>query len=369
MPFTKRITCCNRKRSENDILFDPVDKQVYCAACWQEWLHSHSSLPSSDKIFQFRTVSFKQEKSGQSTDKCCKDVSDDAVDACEVLEGVVHTDGNLYLLDKTRNSVYSTERTDSGDLVSVGVFMNGEINLFDALKARSKFPFESDPADNCETPLKAYEDLAPVLRKLSGLMKKKPENLRIYDPYFCDGGVKRKLAGLGFLSVHNECNDFYHMLATNQLPDYDCVITNPPYSGDHIERLFKFLTKQSKPWFVVQPNFVYTKPYWESINASSPNSPRPFFLTPDTPRKYVYNTPKGLRAVKAQKLRTSPFVTMWFCWTGKLYTADLYKWWTISLHNSVNLGLFCSEFFLPDSFKDSNDPSRRKNRKRKRKAD
>eukprot|EP00171_Calliarthron_tuberculosum_P013694 IDg13694t1 len=186
MAFAKEVVCCKWKRSENDFLVDPLDKQSYCAACWQGWLHSQPKRSSKDSL-QICETSLKSSKSEESTEKVRKDQqlstdyhSDGAVVVCEVLEGVVHTNGNLYLLDKSRNSVYSTERTDSGDLVPVGVFIEGEILLNDSSKTSSEFPFKVDPADNCETPMEAYEDLAPVLHILSNLLKKKPENLRIY---------------------------------------------------------------------------------------------------------------------------------------------------------------------------------------------
>ena len=43
----------------------------------------------------------------------------------------------------------------------------------------------STPSDHAETPVNAYEDLAPFLRAVGG---------RIYDPYYCDGGVMDRLA-------------------------------------------------------------------------------------------------------------------------------------------------------------------------------
>jgi len=54
-----------------------------------------------------------------------------------------------------------------------------------------------DPADDCETPLVAYQHVAPLLAKLAQRLKKKPHELIIWDPYFCDGAVARHLTTLG----------------------------------------------------------------------------------------------------------------------------------------------------------------------------
>ena len=88
-------------------------------------------------------------------------------------------------------------------------------------------------------------------------------SLRIYDPYYCAGAVKKHLGALGFGHVHNEPVDFY----ASPVPPHDVVVprgvarrsvsprsnpesrvvfdarrglvqvTNPPYSGDHPGRL------------------------------------------------------------------------------------------------------------------------------------
>lgn len=43
------------------------------------------------------------------------------------------------------------------------------------------------------------------------------EELRIYDPYYCQGGVAKHLAKLGFTNVHNENEDFYARLDAGQV--------------------------------------------------------------------------------------------------------------------------------------------------------
>ncbi|GMH59035.1 hypothetical protein TL16_g02742 [Triparma laevis f. inornata] len=55
------------------------------------------------------------------------------------------------------------------------------------------FPYPTDSSDHCETPLIAYTHISPLLSHLS----KTSPNLKIYDPYYCDGSVVNKLGNLG----------------------------------------------------------------------------------------------------------------------------------------------------------------------------
>lgn len=69
--------------------------------------------------------------------------------------------------------------------------------------------FQVDETDHCETPLEAYKDIALLLEHFAKAIGKTRANLRIYDPYYCSGGVKHRLASLGFKTVWNENADFY----------------------------------------------------------------------------------------------------------------------------------------------------------------
>lgn len=181
------------------------------------------------------------------------------------------------------------------------------------------FPFPADPDDHCESPLAAYRDVLPLLEFLFP----KKERCKIYDPYYCDGAVKRNLASLGFPQVHNVKEDCYRTWASRSVPDLDVLITNPPYSQDHIPKLVDFLsspTMTSKPWFLLMPQWVSKKPYfvekWDK---------KAFFIVPN--KRYVYVPPKAFREKKASDVhkKSSPFVTIWFVWGGSTEkTALLY---------------------------------------------
>ncbi|CAD7927873.1 unnamed protein product [Amoebophrya sp. A25] len=107
--------------------------------------------------------------------------------------------------------------------------------------------------DHCETPSVAYEDLTPILdayirhHKLPGRGA-----LRIYDPYYCRGQMKGHLAALGFHDVYNEPVDCYSVWRDPEkleqlLDTFDVVVTNPPYSGDHLLKLLDFCRKKCRP--------------------------------------------------------------------------------------------------------------------------
>jgi hypothetical protein len=93
------------------------------------------------------------------------------------------------------------------------------------------YPYDVDDDDHCESPVEAYADLAPLLTKVALEMGKTPATLRIYDPFFCEGAVVSRLASLGFSTVYNKPEDFYAKVDSNTIPEYDCLVTNPPYSA------------------------------------------------------------------------------------------------------------------------------------------
>jgi len=43
----------------------------------------------------------------------------------------------------------------------------------------------------------------------------------------------RHLASLGFTNVIHQNVDFWALVKANQVPSFDVLLTNPPFSGDH----------------------------------------------------------------------------------------------------------------------------------------
>ena len=113
----------------------------------------------------------------------------------------------------------------------------------------SYWPFETNYNDHFETPQAAYADVLPLLAACAkqahgdgaGL-----ETLRVYDPYYCQGAMQQALAALGCArdKLINENRDFYADVAAGTLPAHEVLLTNPPYSADHKQRLLDFLLAQ-----------------------------------------------------------------------------------------------------------------------------
>jgi hypothetical protein len=193
---------------------------------------------------------------------------------------------------------------------------------------------------------------------------KAPAELRIYDPYFCAGGTVRNLAALGFTHVINRNEDFYLAIEEGALslslslgwgilnplrtmpvltgwphagtvPEHDVVVTNPPYSEDHVARALTFcaanLATHGRPWLMLLPNYVYAKDYYRPalregaregveqrakadatvfaeggpeaipLGCSAADAANAFYIAPK--KRYYYWTPK---------VRTSPWLRCCF---------------------------------------------------------
>jgi len=266
----------------------------------------------------------------------------------------------MVLVDKTGGVVYSaSERTgDSDAYLKIGNWSKqGGIILTasaaggsddDERAKREPFPYPVDESDHCETPTTAYAHIKPLLRYFADTVTGtvppsaaeigscSPCSLSIYDPYYCDGGSVLRLSSLGFPNVQNVREDCY---AAWSKPDYDArfdiLVTNPPYSGDHVGRLVKFLASEkfgTRPWMMLVPQWVHKKLYFtEAFEEKGCGGVRrkqgPFYLVPQ--KRYVYLPPKGMRPKKDSEThkKSAPFVSMWFVWAGTSEaTAQCYEW-------------------------------------------
>merc|ERR1712194_285551 len=183
-------------------------------------------------------------------------------------------------------------------------------------------PFNAVGDDHCETGAEAYKDIATILTHVAKLLRKKPATLQIYDPYFCAGSMVSHMKEVGFDDVYNRNEDFYATVRKGRVPPHDVVVTNPPYSGDHVEKLLKWCRSNGKPFLILMPTYFCKKPYYEEALGGAASSLLYLF-----PRKrYMYWTPKGLRnkdKVQSQHAgaggnRTSPFVSFWYIDLGPL---------------------------------------------------
>jgi len=102
---------------------------------------------------------------------------------------------------------------------------------------------------------------------------------------------------------------------TGTVPEHDVVVTNPPYSEDHVARALKFcatnLAAHGRPWLMLLPNYVYAKDYYRpalqegaregvearatgakasTVGYAAADAANTFYLAPR--KRYYYWTPK-----------------------------------------------------------------------------
>ena len=340
------------------------------------------------------------------------------------VEGVV-MDDELVLVDKKTKAVYSsTERGPNGEHIRIGTWdeasesytywkpaeksggnkgeekakpalnergetipaiFKGNAKLAEQFKAPTEVehPFETDADDHCETSPEAHEQIANFLKAACGQLNKTPAELVIYDPYYCAGGTQRNLALIGFTNVINRNEDFYRVVEEERVPEHDVLLTNPPYSGDHIEKCVTFaaenLAAYGRPYLLLLPSYVIHKDYYlpalltggtrgkEKAKAISLQKAEregsdddddeikkhggesraqilPFYVAPK--KRYYYWTPKAMvkaraankgqaeESAKARRKRThigalgertSPFLSFWYCCFGQMQR-DVLAW-------------------------------------------
>ncbi|CBJ33721.1 conserved unknown protein [Ectocarpus siliculosus] len=238
-----------------------------------------------------------------------------------------------------------------------------------------EYPFEVEECDHCETSERAYSDISPLLSALAAELGKPPEDLVIYDPYYCQGSTVGRLASLGFPRVHNRKEDFYEVVKNGNIPQHDVVVTNPPFSGEHMPKILKFCARQgAKPWFLLLPNYVYLKDYYEPSlgRRSGQGATRPFYLTP--PKRYMYYSPQGSRLkVKSSERKTSPFNTFWYIHLGDCAVTSKILQSYDAASRKLDINARCcvarTTQQIPYKMMDSNDPRRKKARDRQRSID
>lgn len=169
--------------------------------------------------------------------------------------------------------------------------------------------FDVDYNDHFETPLQAYLDIVPFLKEEASKLGKALEDLVVYDPYYCQGGMVAMLRNeLGIKTVINENVDFYHSIAGHKVPPHDILITNPPYSGEHKLKLLAFLRDRGRecPFALLLPAYCATKSYWREFvgEGGQQQSIRCMYIMPRD--RYEFSHPEGTgKAVP-------PFYSCWF---------------------------------------------------------
>eukprot|EP01032_Pedospumella_encystans_P008066 gene8066-9613_t len=213
------------------------------------------------------------------------------------------------------------------------------------IKPSSLWNFAVDYNDHFETPPIAYKDLSPVLEAVAKCVGKTTAELAVYDPYWCEGSMVSHMRELGFENVINRNRDFYMDIKKKNIPGYDILVTNPPYSGEHKVNLLKFLSTHTAsnsasnnrnssvanntsekstaaaenkntnnadklkpttlPFALLLPVYTATKSYWKDfVHAQSLLGKNCFYILP--PDYYEYSHPEGTGK------DIPPFYSAWF---------------------------------------------------------
>lgn len=198
-------------------------------------------------------------------------------------------------------------------------------------EAEPPCPFSTDEHDDFEASAEAIKHIEPILYRLALGLGKSKEDLVIYDPFYCRGGIRTTYDALKFKNFIHAKRDFYHDIDQGLIPDYDVLVTNPAYSGTHKERCLNFCFGSGKPFILLLPNYVANKDYYQSLLTSHLSSQKanmegssgghicsPFYLVPHT--KYEYIHPEGAG------LHSSPFFSIWYVFLGQALTGKVFHW-------------------------------------------
>ena len=95
--------------------------------------------------------------------------------------------------------------------------------------------------------------------------------------------------------------------------DYNVLMTNPPYSSDHLQRCLDFCRRAGKPFLLLLPCWVAKKPYFSTLK---PLEESMFFVVPL--QRYSYTMPPDLVPASCKPSwvgedgATSPFLSAWY---------------------------------------------------------
>ena len=170
-------------------------------------------------------------------------------------------------------------------------------------------PFKHDFNDSFETPFLAYTHLLPIINHLKTLPTLQPDNLTVYDPYYCQGSASHRISQCYSCICINENRDFYADLNGISWPDHDYVVTNPPYSEDHKARCLEAVREKLGTRYgyaVLMPEYVKEKSYYrEGVAGGEGREWVDFSVKPEVSYDYDHFEGKGFQR--------SPFKSAWFC--------------------------------------------------------
>lgn len=178
------------------------------------------------------------------------------------------------------------------------------------------WPFATDKLDHCESPADSFADLLPCLRAMASQLSVQPwTQLWLFDPYYCDGASGAHLRALGFERVTHEKRDFY---AWDPMPPFDVMVTNPPYSADHIPRCLNIAFRTGLPFCLLLPNWVAKQGWYADLVKEKAEAAGGgvFHVAPLQPYSYTMvredNSQPYPDHVGADG-KTTPYLSSWYC--------------------------------------------------------
>ena len=243
----------------------------------------------------------------------------------------------------------------------------------------SNLPFATNYNDHFETPLQAYLDIKPVIDWLSMLQVSTTDetNLRLYDPYYCNGRTVKQLNDLGYDNIVHEKRDFYLDISNNTVPGHDIFITNPPFSDSHKARCLGYCFKKLRqtngshgvesnkkiPFLLLMPAYVAAKQYYRDFLSKELDSADDIvYLVPSTTYKYDHpeNTGKDY----------CPFESLWFFGIEKDQIESFQIYWNslaLETRSRLTLATTLSQLQNFGVISATNRPNpKQRNRQRKR---
>lgn len=185
-------------------------------------------------------------------------------------------DHQLTSRQRRRAEKRKREKESKGGAINVqaNVMLPKPPKSIEKVPQATTWTFDVDYNDHFETPKVAYEDIQPIFREIARAKSKTNDDLIIYDPYYCAGGMVELLTELGYHKIINNNRDFYSDIVKKQIPDHDVLITNPPYSGEHKTKLLHYILStmvrefplgQAKPFALLLPIYTANKNYWKEF--------------------------------------------------------------------------------------------------------
>eukprot|EP00913_Durusdinium_trenchii_P033973 g31800.t1 len=74
--------------------------------------------------------------------------------------------------------------------------------------------------------------------------------------------------------------DFYAVVKEGRVPAHDVLLTNPPYSGDHVEQLLQFCRSNGKPFLLLMPNYFCVKDFYQDALGGIKGAKQVLYLCP-----------------------------------------------------------------------------------------